>query len=69
VLEALQELEADPSVVRAGLAGDHLRAITRAGAGSQALAASLRSRGFRDVRQEPVEPSLEDVFLTLAGEA
>jgi ABC-2 type transport system ATP-binding protein len=68
VLEALLELEADPSVVRAGLAGDHLRAITRAGAEPRALQAQLTSKGFHDVRQEPVEPSLEDVFLALAGE-
>ena len=68
VLEALQELESDPSVVRAGLAGDHLRAITRAGAGTDELQARLTARGFRNVRQEAVEPSLEDVFLALAGE-
>src|SRR3989304_5355209 len=67
VLEALQELESDPSVVRAGLAGDHLRAITRAGAGTDELQARLRARGFRDVRQEAVEPSLEEGFLALAG--
>jgi ABC-2 type transport system ATP-binding protein len=68
VLEALQELEADPSVVRAGLAGDHLRAITRPGAEGNALQARLTAKGFSGVRQEAVEPSLEDVFLALAGE-
>jgi len=68
VLEALEELEADPAVVRAGLVGDHLRAITRRGVGRQDLQAHLTQKGFRGVRQEPVEPSLEDVFLALAGE-
>jgi len=67
-LEALEELEADPSVLRAGLAGDHLRAITRPGVGAGDLQARLSARGYRQVRQEPVEPSLEDVFLALAGE-
>jgi ABC-2 type transport system ATP-binding protein len=67
-LEALQQLEADPSVLRAGLAGDHLRAITRVGAGPRELQERLTAQGFREVRQEPAEPSLEDVFLALAGE-
>jgi ABC-2 type transport system ATP-binding protein len=68
VLEALEALEADPIVVRAGLAGDHLRAITRPGAADDALEASLSAKGFPGARQESVEPSLEDVFLALAGD-
>jgi ABC-2 type transport system ATP-binding protein len=69
VLEALAELEADEAVVRAGLAGDHLRAITRPGAEAAGLRARLASKGLAAVRVEPVEASLEDVFLSLAGEA
>jgi ABC-2 type transport system ATP-binding protein len=69
VLEALGELEAERAVVRAGLAGDHLRAITRPGASADDLRARLASRGFAGVRVEVVEPSLEDVFLALAGDA
>jgi len=68
VLEALEALEADTSVVRAGLAGDHLRAITGPEVGPQALAQRLTSQGFSQVRQQQVDPSLEDVFLALAGE-
>jgi hypothetical protein len=69
VLEALAEVEADEAVVRAGLAGDHLRAITRPGTEAKALRARLASKGLAAVRVEPVEASLEDVFLSLAGEA
>jgi len=68
LLEALTALEADPQVLRAGLAGDHLRAITAPGSEEGDLSRRLEGQGFRLVRQERVEPSLEDVFLALAGD-
>ena len=68
VLEALVELEQDPAVVRAGLAGDHLRAITRPGHDPATLRVRLEGKGFAPARLEPVEPTLEDVFLALAGD-
>ena len=61
-LTALAALQASPDVLRAGLAGDHLRAITPPGVGAEALHAALPG-----VRVEPAEPSLEDVFLALAA--
>jgi len=68
LLEALTALERDPQVLRAGLAGDHLRAITAPGSEEGDLSRRLEGQGFRQVRQERVEPSLEDVFLALAGD-
>jgi ABC-2 type transport system ATP-binding protein len=60
-LTALAALQASPDVLRAGLAGDHLRAITPPGVGAEALRAALPQ-----ARVEPAEPSVEDVFLALA---
>jgi hypothetical protein len=68
VVEALEALEAEPTVIRAGLAGDHLRAITGPEVGPDDLRRFLLEEGFSGVRQELVEPGLEDVFLSLAGE-
>lgn len=64
---ALTALEDCPLVLRAGLAGDHLRAITAKEVGADILEAELRQAGFEAVRVAQVEPSLEDVFLALAG--
>lgn len=69
VLEALHLLQAVPSVTRAGLAGDHLRAITDSTATVQTLSEALARGGVVATRVELVEPTLEDVFLALAGEA
>lgn len=60
-LASLAALQACPQVLRTGLAGDHLRAITAPGAGRDALRAALPG-----ARIEPAEASLEDVFLALA---
>jgi ABC-2 type transport system ATP-binding protein len=67
LLSALNVLSNCRGVIRAGLAGDHLRAITA----SKADAAHIRA-GFKDTAielhaLEPVEPTLEDVFLALAS--
>lgn len=64
-LEALPRLR---GVSRAGLAGEHLRAITDASVVEADLVAGLRAEDVRVERAEPVEPTLEDVFLALAGE-
>jgi ABC-2 type transport system ATP-binding protein len=69
VLEALHLLQAVPSVTRAGLAGDHLRAITDSTVTVQTLSEALARGGISARRVELVEPTLEDVFLALAGEA
>ena len=63
-LEALQRLS---RVQRAGLAGDHLRAITDADVSAADLEAGLSASDLHAFRVERAEPTLEDVFLTLAG--
>lgn len=68
LLAGLAALQRSPLVLRAGLAGDHLRAITEAGLASERLRGVLGQAGLRDVSVEPVEPSLEDVFLALAAD-
>jgi len=64
VLNALQQC---PCVLRAGLVSDHLRAITPLDVDEGILRQRLAEAGITDVRLEQVEPTLEDVFLALAG--
>ena len=65
LLFALEALEGCSFVLRAGLAGDHLRAITRPDVDSDTLLTHLGQAGLEILRVESVEPSLEDVFLSL----
>jgi len=67
LLAALDALERCAGVLRAGLAGDHLRAITPTGVRADALQACLAATGIRDIIIEQATPTLEDVFLALAG--
>lgn len=67
VLPALAALAACPCVLRAGLTGDHLRAITPFETDRQALEMALVKDNVEVMRIETVEPTLEDVFLALAG--
>jgi len=65
VLDALETL---PGVVYAGLLSSHLHTITAPNAHTAAsLQAALHSRGFNEVLAEETEPTLEDVFVMLAG--
>jgi len=68
LLPALNALEADPNVLRAGLVSDHLRAITPPDMDEGALHQCLREAGVTDIRLQQVEPTLEDVFLALSTE-
>lgn len=68
LLPALHALERLAWVERAGLAGDHLRALTVSAAhGEGALRAALEQAGVHVARITRAEVSLEDVFLTLAA--
>jgi len=67
LLTALNALESCPCVLRAGLAGDHLRAITPGGVSKSDLRSQLNGMGITDVSIQRVEATLEDVFLALAG--
>jgi ABC-2 type transport system ATP-binding protein len=68
LLDALAALEQLPGVRRSALASDHLRAITDRELSAEAFRAQLEARGLRGVRIEPIEPTMEDLFLTLAEE-
>ncbi|MBE9474118.1 MAG: ABC transporter ATP-binding protein [Chloroflexi bacterium] len=67
LLSALEGLAKCPSVLRVGLVEDHLRAITPSEVNTEILGKYLSEIGLDNVRLERVDPSLEDVFLTLAG--
>jgi len=53
-------------ILRIGLAGDHLRAITQHGMTAERLRAGLSSAGLAVTSVARSEPTLEDVFLSLA---
>ena len=67
ILPALAAMEKCPGVLRVGLAGDHLRAITDSNLRSYTLRRCLVEAGIHVQRLEIVEPTLEDVFLALAA--
>lgn len=68
LLSALEALTATSGVHRAGLLGDHLHAITERGAHTaESLRAALSARGIKNAVVEEAEPTLEDVFIELAG--
>ena len=67
LLAALNALEACPGVLRAGLAGDHLRAITPVDLRGETLLDWLAGAGIHGMDVHLVEPTLEDVFLALAS--
>lgn len=62
-LAALHEID---GVLRIGLAGDHLRTITKRGMQKGDLLKGLNARGVRVTNIAAGEPSLEDVFISLA---
>jgi ABC-2 type transport system ATP-binding protein len=66
LLEALDALGRIRGVYRAGLAGDHLRALTEPHVSDEELTGRLEAEGIHTPRVVSVEPSLEDVFLSLA---
>jgi ABC-2 type transport system ATP-binding protein len=63
---ALDACDNCAGVLRVGLAGDHLRMITEKGTTEAGLAFALKSSGLRVSMLVPGEPTLEDVFLSLA---
>jgi ABC-2 type transport system ATP-binding protein len=62
----LHACETCNGVLRVGLAGDHIRLITSRGMTGEALKHGLVSGGLKSVRLEHSEPTLEDVFISLA---
>jgi ABC-2 type transport system ATP-binding protein len=66
LLAGLDALSAAQGVVRAGLAGDHLRVIVEKGWGEKEVKRTLEASNVRVASIQKGEPSLEDVFLALA---
>ena len=68
LLPALRALEKAPGVIRAGLAGDHLRAVTEGDFRKRDLQHALKAVHARGIKIARTEPTLEDVFLALVAE-
>jgi ABC-2 type transport system ATP-binding protein len=66
LLAGLAALENCPGVLRAGLSGAQLRAITQPDVDRRDLQRALRAAGLRAEHITRTEPTLEDVFLALA---
>lgn len=64
--EALDLLSASDGVLYVGLTGDQLRVITERGIAEEKLWEALRQNGLKVKSVEHAEPTLEDVFLSLA---
>lgn len=67
LLSALSLLENVDGMLRVGLAGDHLRAITMSDIKQETLLHALRDFDDQSIIISPGEPTLEDVFLALAS--
>jgi ABC-2 type transport system ATP-binding protein len=66
LMQTLTVLEQCPFILRAGLAGDHLRAIMLKEVGAAELGVILSQMGITVRLVEQVDPTLEDVFMALA---
>lgn len=68
LMAALTALTGAADVLRVGLFGDRLRIVTRAQTHTAvSLQSVLQGLGFAETAVTPAEPTLEDVFVTLAG--
>ena len=63
---ALAALRTAPGVLRVGLTGDHIRTIAERSVPEQALRAALADAGLAGSSIASGEPTLEDVFLSIA---
>jgi ABC-2 type transport system ATP-binding protein len=66
MLDALDWLEAQPFVLRAALAGDHLRVVTPTDFEADALRRALAARAVQVSKLTPGAATMEDVFMTLS---
>ena len=66
LLDGLNVLSAAEGVLQAGLAGDHLRVIVERTVEEKKLREMLESSGVQTLSIQKGEPTLEDVFLSLA---
>lgn len=68
MLDALDWLEAQPFVLRAALAGDHLRVVTPANIETDTLRGALTARAIQVSKLTPGAATMEDVFMTLSAQ-
>lgn len=68
MLDALDWLETQPFVLRAALAGDHLRVVTPTDIDATTLRNALSARALQLSQLTPGAPSMEDVFMTLSAQ-
>jgi ABC-2 type transport system ATP-binding protein len=66
LLSAISVLSNLPGILRVGLSGDKLRAITTERVTNRILLQALNNAGFKNAHVSATDPSLEDVFLALA---
>ncbi len=69
MLDALDWLEAQPFVLRAALAGDHLRIVLPVATSPDNIRGALAERSIQVQMLTPGAATMEDVFMTLATEA
>lgn len=67
LLPTLARLERHPNILLVRLASDHLSVITAKDMDEKSLKRIIEQCNSKCMRIEQAEPSLEDVFLTLAG--
>lgn len=67
LLPVLDLLASAPGVLRASLAGDHLRAMAAMEMGQADIAGILAAAGIHSARIQPARPVMEDAFMALVG--
>ena len=65
MLPVLDRLSSTPGVLRASLAGDHLRALAAPQVGQSDLTDSLVAAGITSAQVKPTQPVMEDIFMAL----
>jgi len=66
LIAVLNALEKCPSVLRAGLISDHLRAVTQKDISEEVILSELAANGINSIQISQILPTLEDIFLSLA---
>jgi ABC-2 type transport system ATP-binding protein len=65
LLRTLDLFEKDAGILRASLAGDHIRALAKDEIASDDLSALMAGAGIPPARIEPAQPVMEDIFMSL----
>jgi ABC-2 type transport system ATP-binding protein len=68
LLHIMQVVQTQPGILRVSLAGDHLRLITEKDLVAESILKFLTLQGIENAQLEPIEPTLEDVFLSLTND-